>query len=96
MAEAAMVKGCGPKTAFDTIHQCPLTFGHCGGWSTWTLLHQQLARCDGLEIGDGTAGRSSSWRASVWAAAVQYAKREQINERSPPRIVSRSGAVRVK
>jgi cyclohexanecarboxyl-CoA dehydrogenase len=54
-AEAAMVKWMGPKTAFDVIHQCLLTFGHYG----WTkdLPHQQRMRdVMGLEIGDGTAG----------------------------------------
>jgi cyclohexanecarboxyl-CoA dehydrogenase len=54
-AEAAMVKWMGPKTAFDVIHQCLLTFGHYG-WSK-DLPHQQRMRdVMGLEIGDGTAG----------------------------------------
>ena len=54
-AEAAMVKWLGPKTAFDVIHQCLLTFGHYG-WSK-DLPHQQRMRdVMGLEIGDGTAG----------------------------------------
>ena len=54
-AEAAMVKWLGPKTAFETIHQCLLTFGHYG-WSK-DLPHQQRMRdVMGLEIGDGTAG----------------------------------------
>jgi cyclohexanecarboxyl-CoA dehydrogenase len=54
-AEAAMVKWLGPKTAFDVIHQCLLTFGHYG-WSK-DLPHQQRLRdVMGLEIGDGTAG----------------------------------------
>lgn len=53
--EAAMVKLYGPRTAFDTIHQCLLTFGHYG-WSM-DLPHQQRLRdVMGLEIGDGTAG----------------------------------------
>ncbi|MGE0584010.1 MAG: acyl-CoA dehydrogenase family protein [Flavobacteriaceae bacterium] len=53
--EAAMVKWFGPKTAFDVIHQCLLTFGHYG-WSM-DLPHQQRLRdVMGLEIGDGTAG----------------------------------------
>jgi len=53
-AEAAMCKWLGPKTAFDTIHQCLLTFGHYG-WSK-DLPHQQRLRdVMGLEIGDGTA-----------------------------------------
>ena len=50
-----MVKWMGPKTAFDVIHQCLLTFGHYG-WSM-DLPHQQRMRdVMGLEIGDGTAG----------------------------------------
>ena len=54
-SEAAMVKWLGPKTAFDVIHQCLLTFGHYG-WSM-DLPHQQRLRdVMGLEIGDGTAG----------------------------------------
>lgn len=53
--EAAMVKWFGPRTAFDVIHQCLLTFGHYG-WSL-DLPHQQRMRdVMGLEIGDGTAG----------------------------------------
>jgi len=53
-AEAAMVKWMGPKTAFDAIHQCILSFGHYG-WSM-DLPHQQRLRdVMGLEIGDGTA-----------------------------------------
>jgi len=53
--EAAMVKWYGPRTAFDAIHQCLLTFGHYG-WSM-DLPHQQRLRdVMGLEIGDGTAG----------------------------------------
>ena len=49
-----MVKWMGPKTAFDAIHQCLLTFGHYG-WSM-DLPHQQRLRdVMGLEIGDGTA-----------------------------------------
>ncbi|MDR8398382.1 acyl-CoA dehydrogenase family protein [Paraburkholderia sp. USG1] len=54
-AEAAMVKWFCPRTAFDVIHQCLLTFGHYG-W-TLDLPHQQRLRdVMGLEIGDGTAG----------------------------------------
>jgi cyclohexanecarboxyl-CoA dehydrogenase len=53
--EAAMVKALAPRTAFDVIHQCLLTFGHYG-WSM-DLPHQQRLRdVMGLEIGDGTAG----------------------------------------
>jgi cyclohexanecarboxyl-CoA dehydrogenase len=52
--EAAMVKYYGPRTAFDVIHQCLLTFGHYG-WSM-DLPHQQRMRdVMGLEIGDGMA-----------------------------------------
>lgn len=74
-AEAAMVKWLGPKTAFDTIHQCLLTFGHYG-WSK-DLPHQQRMRdVMGLEIGDGTAGimKLIVARERVGRAAVQYSK----------------------
>lgn len=51
--EAAMVKSYCPRTAFDAVHQCILTFGHYG-WSM-DLPHQQRLRdVMGLEIGDGT------------------------------------------
>jgi cyclohexanecarboxyl-CoA dehydrogenase len=74
-SEAAMVKWMGPQTAFDTIHQCLLTFGHYG----WTLEspHQQRMRdVMGLEIGDGTAGimKLIVARERVGRAALQYAK----------------------
>ena len=75
-AEAAMVKWLGPKTAFDVIHQCLLTFGHYG-WSK-DLPHQQRLRdVMGLEIGDGTAGimKLIVARERVGRIAVQYAKR---------------------
>jgi cyclohexanecarboxyl-CoA dehydrogenase len=75
-AEAAMVKWLGPKTAFDVIHQCLLTFGHYG-WSK-DLPHQQRMRdVMGLEIGDGTAGimKLIVARERVGRAAVQYARR---------------------
>ncbi|MEH2476566.1 cyclohexanecarboxyl-CoA dehydrogenase [Nitrobacteraceae bacterium AZCC 2161] len=75
-AEAAMVKWLGPKTAFDVIHQCLLTFGHYG-WSK-DLPHQQRMRdVMGLEIGDGTAGimKLIVARERVGRAAVQYSKR---------------------
>jgi cyclohexanecarboxyl-CoA dehydrogenase len=75
-AEAAMVKWLGPKTAFDTIHQCLLTFGHYG-WSK-DLPHQQRMRdVMGLEIGDGTAGimKLIVARERVGRAAVQYGKK---------------------
>ena len=72
-AEAAMVKWMGPKTAFDVIHQCLLTFGHYG-WSK-DLPHQQRMRdVMGLEIGDGTAGvmKLVIARTRIGRAAVQY------------------------
>jgi cyclohexanecarboxyl-CoA dehydrogenase len=72
-AEAAMVKWLGPKTAFDVIHQCLLTFGHYG-WSK-DLPHQQRMRdVMGLEIGDGTAGimKLIIARERIGRAAVQY------------------------
>lgn len=75
-AEAAMVKWLGPKTAFDVIHQCLLTFGHYG-WSK-DLPHQQRLRdVMGLEIGDGTAGimKLVIARERVGRIAVQYGKR---------------------
>ena len=75
-AEAAMVKWLGPKTAFETIHQCLLTFGHYG-WSK-DLPHQQRMRdVMGLEIGDGTAGimKLIVARERAGKAAVQYAKK---------------------
>jgi len=72
-AEAAMVKWLGPKTAFDVIHQCLLTFGHYG-WSK-DLPHQQRLRdVMGLEIGDGTAGvmKQIIARERIGRAALQY------------------------
>ena len=74
-AEAAMVKWMGPKTAFDAIHQCLLSFGHYG-WSM-DLPHQQRLRdVMGLEIGDGTAQimKLIVARERVGRVAVQYAK----------------------
>ncbi|MBN8756623.1 MULTISPECIES: acyl-CoA dehydrogenase family protein [unclassified Variovorax] len=71
--EAAMVKWMGPKTAFDVIHQCLLTFGHYG-WSK-DLPHQQRMRdVMGLEIGDGTAGimKLVIARQRIGRVAVQY------------------------
>ncbi len=53
--EAAMVKWMGPKTSFDVIHQCLLTFGHYG-WSMDSPHQQRMRDVMGLEIGDGTAG----------------------------------------
>jgi cyclohexanecarboxyl-CoA dehydrogenase len=72
-AEAAMVKWMGPKTAFEAIHQCLLTFGHYG-WSM-DLPHQQRLRdVMGLEIGDGTAQimKLIVARERVGRLAVQY------------------------
>jgi cyclohexanecarboxyl-CoA dehydrogenase len=72
-AEAAMCKWMGPKTAFDTIHQCLLTFGHYG-WSK-DLPHQQRLRdVMGLEIGDGTAQvmKLIIARERIGRVAVQY------------------------
>lgn len=53
-AEAAMVKFMGPRTAFDVIHQCLLTYGHYG-WSMDSPHQQRMRDVMGLEIGDGTA-----------------------------------------
>ncbi len=72
--EAAMVKWMGPKTAFDAIHQCILSFGHYG-WSM-DLPHQQRLRdVMGLEIGDGTAQimKLVVARERLGRIAVQYA-----------------------
>ncbi|QDO96392.1 cyclohexanecarboxyl-CoA dehydrogenase [Ferrovibrio terrae] len=72
-AEAAMVKWLGPRTAFDVIHQCLLTFGHYG-WSK-DLPHQQRLRdVMGLEIGDGTAGimKQIIARERIGRAAIAY------------------------
>ncbi|MBL8347201.1 MAG: acyl-CoA dehydrogenase family protein [Rubrivivax sp.] len=72
-AEAAMCKWMGPKIAFDTIHQCLLTFGHYG-WSK-DLPHQQRLRdVMGLEIGDGTAQvmKLIIARERIGRVAVQY------------------------
>ncbi len=71
--EAAMCKWMGPKTAFDVIHQCLLTFGHYG-WSK-DLPHQQRLRdVMGLEIGDGTAQvmKLIIARERIGRVAVQY------------------------
>lgn len=72
-AEAAMVKWLGPKTAFDVIHQCLLTFGHYG-WTTDSPHQQRLREVMGLEIGDGTAGvmKQIVARTKIGRAAVQY------------------------
>ncbi len=74
-SEAAMCKWLGPKTAFDVIHQCLLTFGHYG-YTTDTPHQQRLRDVMGLEIGDGTAQimKMIVARERVGRAAVQYAK----------------------
>lgn len=72
-AEAAMCKWMGPRTAFDVIHQCLLTFGHYG-WSK-DLPHQQRLRdVMGLEIGDGTAAvmKLIIAREKMGRVALQY------------------------
>jgi cyclohexanecarboxyl-CoA dehydrogenase len=72
-AEAAMVKWMGPKSAFDVIHQCILTFGHYG--YSKDLPHQQRMRdVMGLEIGDGTAAvmKLIIARERIGRAAIQY------------------------
>ena len=52
-AEAAMCKWWAPKLAYDTIHQCLLSFGH-GGYDRG-VMEQRLRDVLGFEIGDGTA-----------------------------------------
>jgi cyclohexanecarboxyl-CoA dehydrogenase len=75
-AEAAMVKWMGPKVAFDTIHQCLLTFGHYG-WTMESPHQQRMRDVMGLEIGDGTAGimKLIVARERIGRTAVQYSKR---------------------
>jgi cyclohexanecarboxyl-CoA dehydrogenase len=74
--EAAMIKWFAPKTAFDVIHQCLLTFGHYG-WSM-DLPHQQRMRdVMGLEIGDGTAGIMKMIVARARAGRAADPKREK-------------------
>ena len=72
-SEGAMVKWMGPKTAFDVIHQCLLTFGHYG-WTKETPHQQRMRDVMGLEIGDGTAGvmKLIVARERVGRAAIQY------------------------
>ncbi len=53
-SEAAMCKWLGPKTAYDTIHQCLLSFGHYG-YSEDTPHQQRMRDVMAMEIGDGTA-----------------------------------------
>jgi cyclohexanecarboxyl-CoA dehydrogenase len=52
-AEAAMCKWWAPKLAYDTIHQCLLSFGH-GGYDRGPM-EQRLRDVLGFQIGDGTA-----------------------------------------
>ena len=52
-AEAAMCKWWPPKVAFDTLHQCLLTFGHMG-YSKDLPTQQRLRDVLGFHIGDGT------------------------------------------
>lgn len=74
--EAAMVKAFAPRTAFDVIHQCLLTFGHYG-WSL-DLPHQQRMRdVMGLEIGDGMAGIMKMIVARARAGRAADPKRPQ-------------------
>jgi cyclohexanecarboxyl-CoA dehydrogenase len=72
-SEAAMCKWMASRNAFDTIHQCLLTFGHYG--YSKDLPHQQRLRdVMGMEIGDGTAGimKLIITRERMGRAAVQY------------------------
>jgi cyclohexanecarboxyl-CoA dehydrogenase len=52
-AEAAMCKWWGPKLAYDTVHQCLLSFGH-GGYDRG-VMEQRLCDVLGFQLGDGTA-----------------------------------------
>lgn len=52
-AEAAMCKWWAPKLAYDTVHQCLLSFGH-GGYDRGPM-EQRLRDVLGFQIGDGTA-----------------------------------------
>jgi cyclohexanecarboxyl-CoA dehydrogenase len=52
-AEAAMCKWWAPKLAYDTIHQCLLSFGH-GGYDRG-VMEQRLRDVLGFQLGDGTA-----------------------------------------
>lgn len=72
--EAAMAKFAGPKSAFEAIHQCLLTFGHYG-WTKDLPHEQRLRDVMGLEIGDGTAQimKLIIAREKVGRIAVQYA-----------------------
>jgi cyclohexanecarboxyl-CoA dehydrogenase len=52
-AQAAMCKWWAPKLAYDTVHQCLLSFGH-GGYDRGPM-EQRLRDVLGFQIGDGTA-----------------------------------------
>ncbi len=52
-AEAAMCKWWAPKLAYDTVHECLLTFGHAG--YDRGVMEQRLRDVLGFQIGDGTA-----------------------------------------
>lgn len=52
-AEAAMCKWWAPKVAYDTVHECLLTFGHSG--YDRGVMEQRLRDVLGFQIGDGTA-----------------------------------------
>jgi cyclohexanecarboxyl-CoA dehydrogenase len=52
-AQAAMCKWWAPKLAYDTIHQCLLSFGH-GGYDRGPM-EQRLRDVLGFQLGDGTA-----------------------------------------
>jgi cyclohexanecarboxyl-CoA dehydrogenase len=52
-AEAAMCKWWAPKLAYDTVHECLLTFGHAG--YDRGIMEQRLRDVLGFQIGDGTA-----------------------------------------
>jgi len=52
-AEAAMCKWWAPRLAYDTVHQCLLSFGH-GGYDRGPM-EQRLRDVLGFQIGDGTA-----------------------------------------
>ena len=49
-----MCKWLGPKTAYDAIHQCLLSFGHYG-YAEDTPHQQRMRDVMAMEIGDGTA-----------------------------------------
>jgi cyclohexanecarboxyl-CoA dehydrogenase len=51
--EAAMCKWWAPQLAYETVHQCLLTFGHAG--YDHGPMEQRLRDVLGFQIGDGTA-----------------------------------------